>query len=311
MRKSLFLVMCFVLVFIGCTKKVEVIPTEFMRINLIEISPEEYQIYLDETKRNFEEIGGVDIWETDFDGRNAFEVAKESALNSMIVVKLSAQKAEEKEIVLSDEDKREVELEVERVLSSYENVSKKMENAMTIIMRDRKLHSLIRQETVSGVSISESEYLAYEANYFEETSRQMREIGIQFIACASEDMAKEVYEKVVEGANFNSLIEEYSVFKGDSFFRLFQKDMEDTFGGELEEEEGFISDIIEFEDETWRIFKVMNVTQSSDEKVIEKLREDYRNTIWQQMFSREVEKWMDEAVFERNEEAWQNLLREN
>jgi len=311
LRKSLFLILCVVVLFSGCKEDTPVIPTEFMRINSAEISAEEYQIYLDETKHNFEEIGGIDIWETDFDGRNAFEVARESALNSMIVVKVSAQKAKEIGVTLSGEDKKEIELEIERLLSTYENVSKKTEDAMAIIMRDRKLHSLIRQETVKGVSISESEYFAYNANYFEETSKQMQEIVIQFIVCDNEVFAEAVYEKAVEGESFDSLIVMYSISKDNNFLEMLQKDVEDTFGRELEVEAGFVSDPIEFEDGTWRIFKVRDIIQSSEERVVEKLREDYKNAIWQQIFSNEVEKWINEAVIERNEEAWQKVLSKN
>ena len=44
------------------------------------ISKSEYMLYLYEATRDFNEIGGNDIWETDFDGQSAENVVKKEHL---------------------------------------------------------------------------------------------------------------------------------------------------------------------------------------------------------------------------------------
>ena len=75
-----------------------------VKINDTEVSKEEFNVYLYETQRSFEQLGGEDIWETDFDGKSAESVAKDSTLATVTLVKLSAERAEKNGISLSAEE---------------------------------------------------------------------------------------------------------------------------------------------------------------------------------------------------------------
>lgn len=69
-----------------------------VKINDKTVSREEFNIYLYETQKSFESLGGEDIWETDFDGRSAETVAKENTLSTLTFVKLTAERAENMEV---------------------------------------------------------------------------------------------------------------------------------------------------------------------------------------------------------------------
>ena len=93
--KNIFLALCAaLLVFCGCSAE-NGSGDWLIKIDGKSVSRMEYLIYLKETVQNYELIGGDDIWDTDFDGRTAEDVAKESAFNSLVAVKIAIEKADE------------------------------------------------------------------------------------------------------------------------------------------------------------------------------------------------------------------------
>ena len=60
----------------GCSTAKETADENYVvKINGETVSREEFNIYMYETQKSFEALGGEDIWETDFDGRSAETVA--------------------------------------------------------------------------------------------------------------------------------------------------------------------------------------------------------------------------------------------
>ena len=66
-----------------------------VKINGQTVSREEFNIYMYETQKSFESLGGNDIWETDFDGRSAESVARDNTLSTVSLIKYAVEKAEE------------------------------------------------------------------------------------------------------------------------------------------------------------------------------------------------------------------------
>ena len=78
----------------GCSRSQQTTNTGVVfTVNDEAVSVEEFNIYLYETQKSFEQLGGTDIWETDFDGRKAESVAKDNTFNTVVMVKIAAQKA--------------------------------------------------------------------------------------------------------------------------------------------------------------------------------------------------------------------------
>ena len=91
-KLGVIIIALFALALSGCSGKTDG-GSYVVSIDGSQVSVNEYMIYLRETVKSFEAIGGEDIWETDFDGRNAFDVARENAMNSLVMVKLSVAQA--------------------------------------------------------------------------------------------------------------------------------------------------------------------------------------------------------------------------
>ena len=110
-------ILCFA-AFTGCNANTGLKSDSLMTIDGKDVSKDEYLVYLNEAVRNFEEIGGPDIWDTDFDGKSAFDTAKESALSSLKMVKLTIMRSERNDVSLNDEEIASSEKEAQSYLSS-------------------------------------------------------------------------------------------------------------------------------------------------------------------------------------------------
>ena len=168
----------------------------------------------------------------------------------------------------------------------------------------------LKGETNKDYAISEAEYEAYYKSYYESTAAGLRQIKLKGIFCTEEEKINEVYGRLQNGDDFEELYNEYNVSEiawGDGGnITLHQNELEGEWGEFIGVEEGFISKPEEINN-GFVVFRVMEIKESSREEVIAKLREDYTNSVWQNIFSAEFEKWQMESSIYRNEEAWNKI----
>ncbi|MCD7778139.1 MAG: hypothetical protein LUH47_06525 [Clostridiales bacterium] len=143
-----------------------------MTIGNEKISPAEFSIYLFEQKTMFEETGGSDIWDTDFSGVPAAEVAKENAYNSVIYVKTACENADEVNVSLTDEDKTEASALAAETFGEMnreycESVGLDIETTEAV-MEEIVLHQKVRDSVTNTYQLSEVDYSAYIDNYIAE-----------------------------------------------------------------------------------------------------------------------------------------------
>ncbi len=299
-----------VLALSGCGDKKEEKKPEFIVINDEEVSVDEFYIYFMETVKNFEEIGGYDIWETDFDGRDALDVAKDSALNSMLMVKISAQKAGELDISVSEKEAAENREQVSDFLKKY-GIEQTNENKLLMekVLNDETLYSKMKQYVIKDYKISEAEYRVYCESYYESAAAGLRYISLDGIFCQSENKINEAHKKILAGEDFYSVQKEYNDYEmsnGDTKMTMNQSELENDFGDDIILENGFVSNPIET-DEGHAIFRVSEINEGSEDEIINKLRDDYTNSVWQDIFTRELDKWQKESVIYINDETWGNI----
>ena len=127
MKKTFIIIMAAaVMAFSGCSSQSKTDikqedTTEYaFSIGETDVSKEEFNIYLYETQKSFEQLGGTDIWETDFDGRTAESVAIDNTLNSIQLVKFAVEEAEKRGVTLDDSMKNQAE---ERAEEMYDGLS--------------------------------------------------------------------------------------------------------------------------------------------------------------------------------------------
>lgn len=140
-----------------------------MTIDDDKISEGEFSVYLYEQKTAFEEVGGSDIWDTDFDGVPASDVAKDNAYNSVIYVKTACRNAEDVGVSLNDEDKAEAKASGEEIYNKMgaeycESVNLSLDD-ITTIMEESIIHQKVMDYITRSYQLSSADYSAYIDNY--------------------------------------------------------------------------------------------------------------------------------------------------
>ena len=137
------------------------------------ISVPEFSVYLYEQKNTFEDMGGgEDIWDTDFDGVPAEDVAKENALRSILYVKTACKNADGINVSLDDSDKEEAKrLAAEKLNEIGEAYCSSVgleEDNTESIMEEILLQQKVMSSITESYQISEADYSAYIDKYIKD-----------------------------------------------------------------------------------------------------------------------------------------------
>lgn len=150
----------------GCSTAKETADENYVvKINGETVSREEFNIYMYETQKSFEALGGEDIWETDFDGRSAETVAKDNTLSTITLVKFAEEKAASAGIELDDETISEAEASAEEVYNGLTDSEKEDIGAdlelYKEVMRENALYNEVYKYMVKDYVISDEEFDEY------------------------------------------------------------------------------------------------------------------------------------------------------
>ncbi len=176
-----------------------------MRVCSEKIYLGEFSIYLFEQKTMFEETGGEDIWDTDFNGVPASEVAKENAYNSVLYVKTACRNADEVNVGLTEEDKAEAEALAEETLGKMNpdycaEVGLDLEKTAAV-MEEIVLHQKVMDSVTVTYQLSSADYSAYIDSYIvenpdDDTPRAALESSLRedYIRAKKDEIYKEQIE---------------------------------------------------------------------------------------------------------------------
>lgn len=150
----------------GCSTAKETADENYVvKINGETVSREEFNIYMYETQKSFEALGGEDIWETDFDGRSAETVAKDNTLSTITLVKFAEEKAASAGIELDDETIAEAEASAEEDYNGLTDSEKEDIGAdlelYKEVMRENALYNEVYKYMVKDYVISDEEFDEY------------------------------------------------------------------------------------------------------------------------------------------------------
>ena len=109
------------------------------------ISRGEFMVYLIEQKKNFEEQGGSDIWEADFDGVSAIEVAKQNALDSITMVKSAVKQTDSLGIKLDEKDISDIDNQTKSLMSEFSS-----EELTELSLDYDKIHSILEESALQS-----------------------------------------------------------------------------------------------------------------------------------------------------------------
>lgn len=185
MKKLSLLFVLITALMCGCSTAAETAETEeeevvyAVTINDEGVTKEEFNIYLYETQISFEELGGEDIWETDFDGRTAEAVAKDNTLSTITLVKISAQKAESSGITLTEEEEAQAAEDAQAMYDSLTDEEREMIGAdielYKAVFMDNALYNKMYEETVSNYVVNSATFEEYYNTYYDTLVEQYME----------------------------------------------------------------------------------------------------------------------------------------
>jgi len=250
--------------------------TVIMRIDDREILKSEYMVYLYTTTMNFISVGGEDIFETDIDGQDAYELLEEQTINTLRMLIATARYAKENGIELSDAVKEEAVTMAESFISqvSAEELAKMDITLEELVpyMEESYLFSMVYQQLASECVVDTEAMQAYykeneETLYLESTYAEMDSIVVE-----DEALAKEITARARSGEDFLELFMEYDMDENakmtedGGYMMLYGAQYASAFGDEFPAE-GTITDPI-FVDDVYFIFKMNSVVVPTEDELI-------------------------------------------
>lgn len=286
-----------------------------VKINEEAISKEEFLLYLYETQKNFESIGGgTDIWETDFEGKTAEEVAKESALNTLKMVKISLIKSRELAITLTEDEKKKAQ---EEAASLWEAMTEQERSIIGLsmkqierIMEEKAVYSRVYQKTIQDFVLSDADFTSYYEANKEQMKRDYTLYTMRTLLVADRNTAQEALTKARAGEDFLSLIDRYEIDEQEKqnggSMEAYRGQLESQFNVSFDVPKGGVSDILEAP-EGYYIIKVENITFTPEEEIIQQARNYYTTYKEQLYFTQEYEKWQSGIRIEKNMPVWNEI----
>ncbi len=273
-------------------------------INGQEISAEEYLIYLNEAVRNFEEIGGEDIWETDFDGKSAFDTAKESALTSLKTVKLTVLKSEANGVSLNEDELETSQTEAQSYFEKYSSLASI--NTVKKVMEEKALYNKTRQKILSEYTVNMSGFNEFLNDFKEE----LTSVTYSVIYTGSMENAQEIINKASNGVGFDELMAEYA--NNDNIHNLTDvlSDLSNIIGGSDKVKEGEAAGPIET-DKGYAVYYFKAVDSIPDDEIQLSANEQYVEREKSKVFDSLLASWEKDAEIKINSEIWNTITKDS
>lgn len=186
------------------------------------ISRGEFMVYLIEQKKNFEEQGGSDIWEADFDGVSAIEVAKQNALDSITMVKSAVKQTDSLGIKLDEKDISDIDNQTKSLMSEFSS-----EELTELSLDYDKIHSILEESALqskvydyvtSNYVVNSDEMNKYIEEYKKKNAGEFNTYTVQELFVQGDvegsnqnyTKAQDAYNKIKNGADFSSVAKEIS-----------------------------------------------------------------------------------------------------
>ena len=290
-----------------------------LTINGSRISRGEYMVYLHEQKKSFEERGGVDIWEADFDGTSAQEVAKQNAINSLTLVKAALAQAEELNVEIGRADMEEIIAESDQL---YEDIGQEKAENMDItrediqaIVEESHIQQKVYDLVTEGVEINEDDFEAYFNEHYNSEIASYNDITIQQIYFPSDpDDSTAYYDEAVAamgeinaGVDFQQVQEKYSHSESREPYLLEDGMYDDSIEEELYHlPEGGVSGVLEGAN-GYYIFRVTDIVSADIQAVREGLRAEYVREKKMEIYQAQNEQWQSDMTVEKNDAVYNSI----
>ncbi len=282
------------------------------------ISRGEFMVYLMEQKKNFEEQGGSDIWEADFDGVSAIEVAKQNALDSIVMVKSAVKQTDSLGIKLDEKDIADVDTQTKNLISEFSE-----DKLKELSLDYDKIHSILEESALQGkvydyvtanYVVNSDELNKYVEEYKKKNSGEFNTYTIQelFVQGDAEGStqnytkAQEAYTKIKNGADFTAIGKEIAP-DTDTSAKILDTDL---YGDDvLQAVYKTVADSTTFVSSTdgYYILKVNNITPKDNASKIKELKNQYTENKKQEIYQAQIKQWSGDISVKKNENVWNSI----
>lgn len=301
------------LIFTGCSFSNDYV----IKIGNDKISRGEYLVYLMEQKKSFEQQGGTDIWEADFDGVSAEEVAKQNAVNTIVMVKTAVKQTKELGITLTEDDKKGIEAQTTELLNDFkpEDLKNLDLNKEKIyhIMEEVALQQKVYSYVTDSYTVNEAEFKEYLNRYYNEhkadfSKYMIKEIFLQPDTTGSKnkEAAETAYSKISNNVSFDTILKELSPESSTDAIELEPSlYTENTLQQIYSHKKG--DSFLVNDTDGYHIFYIDDIINSSIESIEPEIREQYISSKKQAIYQAQNDNWQGDITVEKNDNVWNNI----
>lgn len=282
------------------------------------ISRGEFMVYLIEQKKNFEEQGGSDIWEADFDGVSAIEVAKQNALDSITMVKSAVKQTDSLGIKLDEKDISDIDNQTKSLMSEFSS-----EELTELSLDYDKIHSILEESALqskvydyvtSNYVVNSDEMNKYLEEYKKKNAGEFNTYTVQELFVQGDvegsnqnyTKAQDAYNKIKNGADFSSVAKEISPDLDTNSktldINLYGEDVLQAIYKTAKGNVTFISAT-----DGYYIFKVNDITPTDNADKIKELENQYTESKKQQIYQAQITQWSGNTSVKKNEDVWNSI----
>ena len=282
------------------------------------ISRGEFMVYLIEQKKNFEEQGGSDIWEADFDGVSAIEVAKQNALDSITMVKSAVKQTDSLGIKLDEKDISDIDNQTKSLMSEFSS-----EELTELSLDYDKIHSILEESALqskvydyvtSNYVVNSDEMNKYIEEYKMKNAGEFNTYTVQELFVQGDvegsnqnyTKAQDAYNKIKNGADFSSVAKEISPDLDTNSktldINLYGEDVLQAIYKTAKGNVTFISAT-----DGYYIFKVNDITPTDNADKIKELENQYTESKKQQIYQAQITQWSGNTSVKKNEDVWNSI----
>ena len=278
----------------------------------------EFMVYLIEQKKNFEEQGGSDIWEADFDGVSAIEVAKQNALDSITMVKSAVKQTDSLGIKLDEKDISDIDNQTKSLMSEFSS-----EELTELSLDYDKIHSILEESALqskvydyvtSNYVVNSDEMNKYIEEYKKKNAGEFNTYTVQELFVQGDvegsnqnyTKAQDAYNKIKNGADFSSVAKEISPDLDTNSktldINLYGEDVLQSIYKTAKGNVTFISAT-----DGYYIFKVNDITPTDNTDKIKELENQYTESKKQQIYQAQITQWSGNTSVKKNEDVWNSI----
>ena len=282
------------------------------------ISRGEFMVYLIEQKKNFEEQGGSDIWEADFDGVSAIEVAKQNALDSITMVKSAVKQTDSLGIKLDEKDISDIDNQTKSLMSEFSS-----EELTELSLDYDKIHSILEESALqskvydyvtSNYVVNSDEMNKYIEEYKKKNAGEFNTYTVQELFVQGDvegsnqnyTKAQDAYNKIKNSADFSSVAKEISPDLNTNSktldINLYGEDVLQSIYKTAKGNVTFISAT-----DGYYIFKVNDITPTDNTDKIKELENQYTESKKQQIYQAQITQWSGNTSVKKNEDVWNSI----